>query len=153
MGSMPEKKTMLAQQYDASDNKLHLNEVPIPQPREHELLVKIQCASLCHTDVMLFEPNEQGLKLGKSLVTIGHEGTGRVVMTGSGEVARKFKENDPVGFICAVDCCFECHSCKNVHNSWCSTGKTKMQGFTADGYFAEYAVVDAREAIILPDNC
>ena len=34
---MPEK-TMRAQQYDARDNKLHLNEVPIPTPREHEVL-------------------------------------------------------------------------------------------------------------------
>ncbi|KAL6707559.1 hypothetical protein ACN47E_003908 [Coniothyrium glycines] len=152
MGSMPTQKTMRAQQYDARDNQLHLNEIPIPEPQAHEILVKIGCASLCHSDVMLFEPNDQGLILGQNPVTIGHEGTGRVVMTGSGEAARKFKEGDPVGFICAVDCCFECYACKNVHNSWCSTGKTKMQGFSSDGYFAEYAVVDAREAMILPDN-
>lgn len=144
---------MLAQQYDARDNKLHLNTVPIPSPQPHEILVKIHCASLCHSDVMHFEPNEQGLILGKSPVTIGHEATGRVVATGSGEVASRFKEGDPVGFICAVECCFECYSCKNVHNSWCETGKTKMQGFSADGYFAEYAVVDARETMILPANC
>jgi hypothetical protein len=49
--------------YDARDNKLHLNHVPIPEPREHELLVKIKNASLCHSDVMLFEPNDQGLIL------------------------------------------------------------------------------------------
>ncbi|CAA9957176.1 Alcohol dehydrogenase [Pyrenophora teres f. maculata] len=149
---MANQKTMRAQQYDARDNKLHLNEVPIPQPREHEILVKIGCASLCHSDVMHFEPNDQGLILGKNPVTIGHEGTGRVVATGSGDVAKKFKEGDAVGFICAVDCCFECYACKNVHNSWCATGQTKMQGFSADGYFAEYAVVDAREAMVLPEN-
>ncbi|KAI4605069.1 hypothetical protein J4E80_010752 [Alternaria sp. BMP 0032] len=152
MGSMPEKKTMRAQQYDARDNKLHLNEIPIPTPREHEILVKMGSASLCHTDAMLFEPNDQGLILGKNPVTIGHEGTGRVVSTGSGDIARTFKEGDPVGFLCAVDCCFVCYACKNVHNAWCATGETKIQGFSADGYFAEYAVVDAREAIILPEN-
>lgn len=37
--------------YDARDNKLHLNEIPVPEPREHELLIKIQNASLCHSDV------------------------------------------------------------------------------------------------------
>ncbi|KNG50610.1 checkpoint protein kinase [Stemphylium lycopersici] len=152
MSSITEQKTMRAMQYDARDNKLHLNEVPIPEPREHEVLVKMESASLCHTDVMLFETNEQGLILGKNPVTIGHEGTGRVAATGSGEVAKNFKQGDPVGFICAVDCCFECYACKNVHNAWCSTGQTKIQGFSADGYFAEYAVVDAREAIILPEN-
>jgi propanol-preferring alcohol dehydrogenase len=102
---------------------------------------------------MLFEPNEQGLILGQNPVTIGHEGSGIVVQTGSGEVARTFKVGDPVGFICAVDCCFECRPCREVHNAWCQTGKTKMQGFSADGYFAEYAVVDAREAMVLPAGC
>ncbi|KAF2012318.1 NAD(P)-binding protein [Aaosphaeria arxii CBS 175.79] len=138
--------------YDARDNKLHLNEVPIPEPREHEILVKIACASLCHSDVMLFEPNEQGLILGKNPVTIGHEATGTVVRTGSGDVASKFNPGDAVGFLCAVECCFECAQCKNVHNAWCATGKTKMQGFTLDGYFQEYAVVDARETMVLPEG-
>jgi propanol-preferring alcohol dehydrogenase len=143
---------MLAQQYNARDNKLHHNQVPIPKPCEHEILAKIACASLCHSDVMLFEPNDQGLILGKNPVTIGHKGTGQVVSTGSGEVASKFKKGDPVGFICAVDCCFDCYACKNVHNSWYSTGKTKMQGFSADDHIAEYVVVDAREAMVLPKN-
>lgn len=139
--------------YDARDNKLHLNEVEIPQPREHELLVKIACASLCHSDVMLFEPNDQGLILGKNPVTIGHEATGTVVSRGSSEAASMFREGDNVGFLCAVDCCFDCTQCRTVHNSWCVTGKTKMQGFTLDGYFQEYAVVDARAAMVLPEGC
>ncbi|KAF2267381.1 GroES-like protein [Lojkania enalia] len=151
MGSTP-KKTMLAQQYDALDNKLHLNEVPIPEPREHELLVKVACASLCHSDVMLFEPNDQGLILGKNPVTIGHEASGIVVKAGSCEVASKFKAGDQVGFLCAVDCCFECEQCRNVHNSWCVNGKTKMQGFTLDGYFQEYVCVDARATMVLPEG-
>ncbi|KAH7091096.1 chaperonin 10-like protein [Paraphoma chrysanthemicola] len=152
MGSIPDKKTMLAQQYDARDNKLHLNEIPIPTPQAHEILVKISCASLCHSDVMLFEPNDQGLILGKNPVTIGHEATGLVAATGSGDVASQFKVDDPVGFICPVECCFDCYACKNVHNSWCKTGRTKMQGFSDNGYFAEYAVVDARNAMVLPAN-
>ncbi|KAF2195364.1 GroES-like protein [Zopfia rhizophila CBS 207.26] len=146
------KETMLAQQYDARDNKLHLNEVPIPEPRDHEVLVKIACASLCHSDVMLFEPNDQGLILGKNPVTIGHEATGVVVSTGSGEAASNFKEGDKVGFICAVECCYDCDPCRKTHNAWCQTGKTKMQGFTLDGYFAEYVCVDARATMVLPDG-
>ncbi|KAH4236340.1 hypothetical protein HBI52_016700 [Parastagonospora nodorum] len=153
MGSVTDQKTMRAQQFDHRDNQLHLNEVPIPTPQAHELLVKMSCASLCHSDTMLFVPNEQGLILGPNpVVTIGHEGTGRVVSTGSGEIASRFSKGDPVGFICPVDCCFECYACKEVHNSWCKTGKTQMQGFGRDGYFAEYAVVDARNAMVLPDN-
>ncbi|KAF2273931.1 GroES-like protein [Westerdykella ornata] len=143
---------MLAQQYDARDNKLHLNEIPIPEPEDHELLVKVSCASLCHSDLMLFEPNDQGLILGQNPHTIGHEATGLVVQAGSGEVAGQFKEGDPVGFICATECCFQCRQCKEVHNVWCETGKTQIQGFSVDGYFQEYVVVDAREAMVLPEG-
>jgi alcohol dehydrogenase, propanol-preferring len=34
----------------------------------------------------------------------------------------------------------------------CVTGKTKLQGFGCDGYFAEFAVIDARNALILPES-
>ncbi|ORY04288.1 chaperonin 10-like protein, partial [Clohesyomyces aquaticus] len=138
--------------YDARDNKLHLNEIPIPEPRDHEVLVKVACASLCHSDVMLFEPNDQGLILGQNPVTIGHEATGVVVSTGSGEAASKFKKGDSVGFICAVECCFECKQCRTVHNAYCEKGTTKMQGFSRDGYFQEYVCVDARETMVLPSE-
>ena len=139
--------------YDQRDNKLHLNEIPVPEPRDHELLVKVACASLCHSDVMLFEPNDQGLILGQNPVTIGHEATGVVVSTGSGDAASKFKAGDHVGFLCAVECCFECEQCRTVHNSYCTTGKTKMQGFSLNGYFQEYVVVDARATMVLPEGC
>src|SRR3978361_314692 len=102
---------------------------------------------------MLFEPNDQGLILSSNpCVTIGHDGSGFVVTPASSPSAPTFKEGDKIGFLCAVDCCFECYACKNVHNSWCVTGKTKMQGFTVDGYFQEYVVVDARAAMVLPQG-
>ena len=39
-----------------------------------------------------------------------------------------------------------------VHNLHCTSGKQLLQGFTTDGFFAEYAVVDWENAIILPEN-
>ena len=36
----------------------------IPSIKPDELLVKVRAASLCHSDLMLFEPNDQGLVLG-----------------------------------------------------------------------------------------
>ncbi|KAF1992148.1 alcohol dehydrogenase [Aulographum hederae CBS 113979] len=155
-GLKPTGKTMKAQQYHASDNSMHLNEVPIPTPKPHEILVKIACASLCHSDVMLFEPNDQGLLLaeGGGGVTMGHEATGYVVEVGDGVkglgVKDDFKAGDAVGFICPMECCFDCYPCREVHNNYCVTGKTKMQGFGLDGYFQEYAIVDARNTMVLP---
>ncbi|KAF2835864.1 alcohol dehydrogenase, partial [Patellaria atrata CBS 101060] len=139
-------KTQKAQQYDARDNKLHLNEIEIPKPRPHELLVKVACASLCHSDVMMFEPNDQGLILGKNPVTIGHEATGVVKELGSD--VQNFKVGDKVGFLPASDCCLECEPCVKT----CVTGKQQMAGFGVDGYFQEYVVVDSRCSMVLPEE-
>ena len=32
----------------------------------------------------------------------------------------------------------------------CSSPRMRMQGFNADGFFAEYAVIDPRSTIVLP---
>ena len=136
--------------YDGRDNKLHLNEIPIPEPKPHELLIKMACASLCHSDLMMFEPNDQGLIMTKEPVSIGHEGAGYVAKVGSG--VSGFKEGDPVGFIPAKDCCYECEPCKTSHNSWCVTGKINMHGFSVNGYFQEYVCIDAKAAMVLPEG-
>lgn len=61
---------------------MHINEVPVRNPtrrgrqftdshqipsiKADEILVKVRAASLCHSDLMLFEPNDQGLNLGEA---------------------------------------------------------------------------------------
>jgi D-arabinose 1-dehydrogenase-like Zn-dependent alcohol dehydrogenase len=44
----------------------------------------------------------------------------------------------------------ECKGCQ-VHNLNCETGGARIQGFGVDGFFAEYAAVDWRNAIHLPE--
>jgi alcohol dehydrogenase, propanol-preferring len=105
--------TLTIDRFNPVTRKIELNEIPIPQPQPHEVLVKIKCASLCHSDVMLFAPND-ALQMTKDAkpITMGHEATG--VVAGVGSDITAFKEGDPVGFICAEQSCFECHPCKNV---------------------------------------
>src|SRR5256885_4609935 len=62
-----------------------------------------------------------------------------------------FKVGNAIGFLYIVGCCYECEGCM-VHNLHCTSGKQLLQGFTTDGFFAEYAVVDWENAIILPEN-
>ncbi|TID23565.1 GroES-like protein [Venturia nashicola] len=143
----PTKTTQKAMQYDVLDNKVHINEIPIPTPGRGKILVKIACASLCHSDIMLFEPSIHGPLFGNKPVTMGHEASGTVVELGEG--VTNFNIGDPVGFLPAMECCFECGPCRKTNNTWCEKGCT-LQGYEADGYFQEYAVVDARGAMILP---
>ena len=122
-----------------------MNEVPIPEPSENQFLVKMASASLCHSDIMAVEaPRTEP-------VTLGHEGVGYVTKLHSSAVGKGFKEGDAVGFLYIIGCCFECDGCQ-IHNLSCSSGKQLLQGFTTDGFFAEYAVVDYHNAVILPSN-
>ncbi|KAH8651836.1 alcohol dehydrogenase [Tricladium varicosporioides] len=136
---------MKAAQWDPKQKKMVVNELPIPEPGENQFLVKMASASLCHSDIMAIEaPREEP-------VTIGHEGVGYVQKLHPSAEGKGFKEGDAVGFLYIIGCCFECEGCM-IHNLSCSSGKQLLQGFTTDGFFAEYAVVDYHNAIILPKS-
>jgi len=125
--------------------KISVNEIPVPEPGENQFLVKIVSASLCHSDIMAIEsPRTQP-------VTLGHEGVGIVGKLHPSAVGKGFKEGDTVGFLYIIGCCFECDGCQ-IHNMACETGGQLLQGFSTDGFFAEYAVVDYHNAVILPKN-
>jgi propanol-preferring alcohol dehydrogenase len=77
-GDLPE--TQRAAQYSSKTNAISVNTIPVPKPTKEQLLIKIASASLCHSDLMLLEPNETGLLLGDGRpITIGHEATGVIV--------------------------------------------------------------------------
>lgn len=121
-----------------------MNDIPKPEAGPGQFLVKIQSASLCHSDLMMeMRPDYP--------VTLGHEGVGHIEVIDSAAEGKGFKVGDAIGFNYFVGCCFECDACM-VHNMWCETGKSKLQGFVVDGYFAEYAVVDWQNAVLLPSN-
>jgi alcohol dehydrogenase, propanol-preferring len=83
-----------AAQYNPKDNSVHIREIPVPSIKPDELLVEVSSASLCHSDLMLFEPNEQGLILTDKPVTMGHEAVGKVLQVG--KESKGFKEGDVV---------------------------------------------------------
>jgi len=108
-------------------------------------LIKIRSASLCHSDLM-----HQNRQDGPP-VTIGHEGVGVIEKIHPSAEHKGFSVGDPVGCGYIIGCCFECEGCL-THNMLCQTGKQKLQGFTADGFFAEYAVEDWQNLAKLPEN-
>lgn len=144
-------KSMKAAQYHAQDNRVHINEIPVPKAKPFELLVKTLCSSLCRSDLMNFESDELGLKPtdpNTPPITLGHEASGVVV--GVGADCKGFKIGDEVGFLPSTNVCFDCDECQ-IHQMWCTKlGGCKMPGHAADGFFQEYIAVHYRNAIVLP---
>jgi propanol-preferring alcohol dehydrogenase len=144
MGSMG--RTMQAAQWDPKQQKIVVNDLPIPEAGPGQFLVKITAASLCHSDIMAIEAPDR-----EEPITLGHEGVGVIEKIDAAAENRGFKVGDTIGFLYIIGACFDCEACQH-HNLLCKSGKQLLQGFTTAGFFAEYAVVDWQNAIILPKN-
>lgn len=115
MGSLDVPKMMKAVQWDSKKKEIQINEVPIPEPGENQILIKIASASLCHSDLMAIGEAYVSVERPKP-VTMGHEGAGLVERLHSSSEGKGFKVGDAVGFLYIIGCCFECAGCQ-VHNN------------------------------------
>jgi threonine 3-dehydrogenase len=115
---------------------IELREVPVPTPGPGEVLVRVQSASVCGTDLHIFnwDPWAQG-RIHPPLIP-GHEFCGAVAAVGRGVTT--VKEGDLVSAEMHVACgkCLQCrtglaHICQHV----------RILGVDADGAFAGYAII------------
>ncbi|KAH6870597.1 alcohol dehydrogenase-like protein [Alternaria rosae] len=161
--TLPE--SMQAQCLEAYKEPYKLRSVPVPKLLEpHDILIRVDAASYCHTDYVLAEGQMPGLP--KSFPHIGcHEFAGTVVaifQTPSKE-AGAFEIGARVGVpgrsFHACGACFECRNERaedpvamdeGGYSVNCVTADNK--GLSRDGGFAQYAVVDARQLSPIPDN-
>ncbi|CAK7210794.1 hypothetical protein SBRCBS47491_000899 [Sporothrix bragantina] len=135
---------MKAGQWNGATKSIELNDVPVPEPAEGQFLVKMHSASLCHSDLM---PEGRPDKP----ITMGHEGIGHIEKIHPSAEGKGFVVGDAVGFLPFLDACFTCDAC-NIHNLRCEQGTTKLQGWTADGFFAEYVVVSWQNCAKIPQE-
>ncbi|KAH6723461.1 chaperonin 10-like protein [Leptodontidium sp. MPI-SDFR-AT-0119] len=139
---------MRAAQFNTITKKITVNEIPIPECTDNEILIKNVCASLCHSDLMLFWDGTKEEATSEN-VTVGHENTGIVVEVGKN--VKGFSVGDKVGCLGCSYACYTCEGC-NVHNLLCLEGTGRMHGFSTAGHFADYSVSDYRNAMVLPEG-
>jgi len=115
---------------------LALEEVPVPVPGDDEVLVRVEAASICGTDLHIFRWDAWAQQRIRPPLTLGHEWAGTVVEVG--RTVRHVAEGDYVSAESHVTCgmCFQCrtgqaHMCEH----------TQILGVDRDGAFAEYVTV------------
>ena len=123
-----------------------LREVPVPSPGDGELLIRVEAASLCGTDLHIYRWDawaEQ--RLGGGLPRIfGHEMAGRVVahgpnLRGRGEI--------PLGTLVGVETHLvdqSCYQCRTGREHVCAN--LRILGVDMDGAFAQYIALPAHNA-------
>jgi len=123
---------------------LELQEVPIPNIGEKDILVRVRAAGICHSDAHYRAGRSA---MGMMPITLGHEVAGIVERVGS--QVTNVKVNERVCLHYNISC-GDCYYCSTGNEQFCDT--VKMIGHHVDGGYAEYIAVPARNAIQLPEE-
>ena len=125
-----------------NNKSLELVDLPIPQPKPGEILVKVATCGVCHTELDEIEGRLQP----KLPVILGHEIVGRVEKPGAG--ANRFNIGDRVGIAWIHSACGKCRFCRSGRENLCPDFEgTSCQ---ADGGYAQYTVVSEDFAYPIP---
>ena len=139
-------RTMKAAVVHELGKPLAIEEVPVPQPREDQILVRLAATGICHTD--LHAANGDWPVKPKPPFIPGHEGVGTVVSMGRS--VRNVKEGDRVGIPWLHTACGYCAHCRTGWETLC--GSQLNSGYSINGSFAEYALADPTYVGRLPGN-
>jgi 2-desacetyl-2-hydroxyethyl bacteriochlorophyllide A dehydrogenase len=120
-----------------------VKEVPIPELREDDVLIRVRSVGICGSDI----PILAGTRVVPWPMIPGHEFAGDVVSTGS--KAMGFREGDRVTS-CLVIGCGNCRCCVDGMENLCDS--LVETGIHVDGAFAEYVRVPAKTVRKMKDE-
>ena len=135
------KACLLRKPAPIETNPLVFTDVPVPQPAEGEVLVRVSCCGVCRTDLHVIEGE---LPPRKSPVIPGHQVVGVVEKLGPG--ARKLPIGSRVGIAWLHRTDGTCEYCRAGAENLCD--HPTFTGYTVDGGYAEYIV--APEDFVYP---
>jgi 6-hydroxycyclohex-1-ene-1-carbonyl-CoA dehydrogenase len=136
---------MKAAVFHGSGKPLEIADVPTPQPKAGEILVKVAACGVCHTDLHYIDHGVPTFK--DPPMILGHEPSGTVA--GVGAEVKRFKEGDRVLLPAVLTCGF-CVNCRKGRENICDN--MVMFGNHIDGAYAEYVIAPAKDVISLPDD-
>lgn len=145
MGLKFMKACILERPAPVDERPLQLADVPAPTLCEDQLLVRVSACGVCRTDLHVVE-GELPARL--SPLIPGHQIVGRVA--GAGARVEGFREGERVGVAWLHRTCGVCRFCRAGRENLCES--PQFTGWTAQGGFAEYAVVPAPFAYRLPEG-
>lgn len=148
----------------AETTPITVDELELTGPAENELLVRIEAASICHSDLSVVN----GSRPRPMPMLLGHEAAGIIEELGSNVTEFEIGQRVVLTFLPR---CGECRECRTDGKLPCSNGsKTNEAGTLLDGTghltrsgdevkhhlgcsgFASYAVVDRRSVVAVGDD-
>jgi S-(hydroxymethyl)glutathione dehydrogenase/alcohol dehydrogenase len=158
-------QTMMAAVLDAAPGGLRIEQIPVPEPRAGEILVRVKACGVCHTDLHVMKAEVAF----PTPAVMGHEISGTVAALGPGVAGPP--SGTPVASAFIMPCGF-CRFCGWGRDDLCDSffSMNRLKGTLYDGTsrlrrsdgtplamysmagLAEYAVVPATDVFPLPDS-
>ena len=117
---------------------LRLVELPVPEPKSGEVLVKVSACGVCHTELDEIEGRTAPQKLP---IVLGHEIVGRIEKLGPGVTKRREGDRVGIGWIHSSTSEID----ENLDPQFRATGRD------VDGGYAEYMTIGENYAYPIPD--
>jgi propanol-preferring alcohol dehydrogenase len=134
---------MRAWRYVGPNKPLERQEIERPRPGPGEVVIRVQAAGVCHSDLHILE----GIAPFPTPMTLGHEGAGVVEEVGPGVTGVR------PGQLVAVygpNSCGDCRFCRSGQENLCPAGPSV--GLGIDGSYAEFVRCRARSAVPVPEG-
>jgi alcohol dehydrogenase, propanol-preferring len=136
---------VLAMILDVPGEPLRVAEVPVPEPGEGQLLLRVHCCAVCRTDLHVVDGELPHPRL--PLIP-GHQIVGTVEKLGGH--AGSFAVGDRLGVPWLGWTDGECRYCLSGRENLCENAR--FTGYQVDGGYAEYAVADGRFCFPIPEG-
>jgi threonine 3-dehydrogenase len=124
-----------------------MEQVPVPAPGPNEVLIRVEKAAICGTDLHIYLWDEWSQRTIQPGLVIGHEFVGHVAALGPGvsgyEVGQRVSAEGHI-------VCGHCRNCRGGRQHLCPN--TVGIGVNRDGAFAEYVVMPATNLWPIPDG-
>lgn len=132
----------MIQQVMTAPGQITFREIPVPQPQDDQILVRIQMIGVCGSDIHVYHGEHPFTSYP---VTQGHEVSGDIVALGKNvqgfEVGQKVTI-EPQVF------CGHCHPCTHGKYNLCE--ELKVMGFQTTGTASTYFAVDSSKVTPIP---
>ncbi len=139
-------KAMVLESFAPAEQRpLRLMDVPVPEPGRGEVLVRVACCGVCHTDLHTVEGEIVPPRLP---VIPGHQVSGTVVDVGPD--VERLGVGRRVGLAWLGRTCGECAYCLRGDENLCE--RALFNGFGLNGGYAGFVVVHEDFAYAIPDG-
>src|SRR5437763_11294268 len=139
------KAMVLAQPPPVDTSPLTLVDLPMPEPGQGEVLVRVEVCGVCRTDLHVVEGELPPRRPG---IVPGHEAVGHVERLGPD--ASRFQVGDRVGVAWLHASCGVCPYCRRGDENLCDA--PTFTGYDVNGGYAEFTVAPEAFTYPLPEG-